>query len=258
LGPLSLIARLAPPYSAFASIYDNAIGNDFFAQLRELFERLIRRHRIRFASAADLGCGTGLFARYLNSLWKVPVFAVDESPSMLRVAANNCRDTGVILLRQDIRELRLPRRVDLVTANFDTLNHLLCDGDLPAVFREVYRHLNPGGYFIFDLITPCNPPSGTRVYREWAGTGVRQVIQRIRWLPARGIFLSHVVVRGPASIENTVERHRERAYPPRDVGKWLMDAGFVVREVLDGATLRWARTCRPRVIIVAQKPVLAH
>jgi SAM-dependent methyltransferase len=252
--PFSLIARLASPYSVFASVYDKTIGNDFFAELRELFERLIRRHRIRFSSAADLGCGTGLFARYLNSLWKIPVFGVDVSPFMLRQAAKNCRDADVILLQQDIRGFRLPRHVDLITANFDTLNHLVRDGDLPMLFRRVSHHLNPGGYFIFDLITPCGPPSGIRIYHQPLGDRFREVIQRIRWLPARNMLLSRVLFRGPAAIHSTEELHRERAYSPHEVARWLIDAGLVLREVLDAATLRSARFCTPRVVVVAQKP----
>ena len=50
---------------------------------------------------------------------------------------------------------RLPQRVDLVTANFDTLNHLINDGELPVLFQHVYDHLRPGGHFMFDFITPC-------------------------------------------------------------------------------------------------------
>ncbi len=251
---LPLSKGFAPPYSLFAGIYDSFIGKDFFALMRDIFERIIRRHRIGFSSVADLGCGTGLFARYLNSRWRVPVFGVDLSPAMLRVAMVNCRNTGVTLLRQDIRRLRLPQRVDLVTANFDTLNHLVEDGDVRALFQRVYQHLNSGGYFIFDFITPCNPPRGIRTYRTPLRTGFERVIQRIRWLPGRRMFLSHVAFSGPTPACSRLELHRERAYSPQQVAMWLMDAGFVLREVLDGATLRMAGSCSPRIVIVAQKP----
>ena len=180
------MSRLTPPYGLLAAAYDDVIGRDFFERVRRVFEHLIGRHRIGFSSAADLGCGTGLFARYLNSLWRVPVFGVDVSPAMLRVAASNCRDTNVTLLRQDIRHLRLPQRVDLVTANFDTLNHLINDGELPVLFQHVYDHLRPGGHFIFDFITPCDPLGATAIiHRRQSRDGRRHVTQRIRWAPGR-------------------------------------------------------------------------
>ena len=238
------------PYSVLADAYDDIIGRRFFALVRAMFERIVARHRIGFRSAADLGCGTGLFARYLNSLWQVPVFAVDRSPSMLRRAASNCRGAQVTLLRQDIRHLLLPHPVDLVTANFDTVNHLLGDGDLPALFRRVHASLSPGGHFIFDFITPCNPATG--VVRHASPSGDRQISQRIRWQPARRLLLYDIVFRD-ARRPPRIEFHRERAYDPAEVAKWLMDAGFVLREVLNATTLERASRCPTRAIAIAQK-----
>jgi SAM-dependent methyltransferase len=246
---------LAPPYGLLAEAYDDVIGRDFFARIRRIFEHLVARHRIAFASAADLGCGTGLFARYLNALWRVPVFGVDLSPAMLRIAASNCRDTNVMLLRQDIRELRLPRRVDLVTANFDTLNHLVNDGELPALFRRVYDQLRPGGHFIFDFITPCDPLGTAAITRRLLSCdGRRHVTQRIRWVPGRRMLFYEVLFRDSARPTPRLELHRERTYWPRDVATWLMEAGLVLRDVLDAATLRDATACHRRIIVVAQKP----
>jgi SAM-dependent methyltransferase len=245
---------LVRPYSLLAGAYDDIIGRDFFSLIRRAFENIVARHRIGFSSAADLGCGTGLFARYLNALWGVPVFGVDLSPAMLRVAADNCREANVTLLRQDIRRLLLPRRVDLVTANFDTVNHLLADGDLPRLFRRVYRNLEPGGHFVFDFITPCDPPDGTTLHFRESGDGRRQVLQRIRWVPSRGMLFYHILFRDPARNRSRVELHRERAFAPHEVAAWLMNAGFVLREVLDATTLRRVTVCPTRVIVVAQRP----
>lgn len=184
---------LAPPYDLLAQAYDDVIGRDFFERIRRVFEHLIARYQIGFSSAADLGCGTGLFARYLNALWRVPVFGVDLSPAMLRVAASNCRDTNVILLQQDIRRLRLPTRVDLVTANFDALNHLVNDGELPRLFQLVYDHLHLGGHFIFDFITPCDPLGAATMIRQTPSRdGRRHVTQRML-----GSRPANVVLRGP-------------------------------------------------------------
>jgi SAM-dependent methyltransferase len=249
--PARFALREFRPYSLLADAYDDIIGHRFFALLRNMFERIVARHRIAFSSAADLGCGTGLFARYLNALWRVPVFAVDRSPAMLRRAAGNCGGTQVTLLRQDIRRLLLPRPVDLVTANFDTVNHLLSDGDLLALFRRVHASLRPGGHFIFDFITPCDPPSGIVHYRA-SPSGNRHVAQRIRWLPARRLLLYDIVFHHTGKRPR-VEFHRERAYDPQEVARGLMDAGFVLREVLDASTLEPASRCPTRAIAIAQK-----
>lgn len=246
-------ALLARPYSLLADAYDDVIGRNFFERIRAAFENIVARHRIAFSSAADLGCGTGLFARYLNALWRVPVFGVDFSPAMLGVAAANCRDGGVTLLRQDIRKLRLPRPVDLMTANFDTVNHLVRDGDLAMLFRRVHDQLRPGGHFIFDFITPCGPRPGVVVHHARSGDGRRHIVQRIRWRPATRMLLYDIVFRDMARGGPRFELHRERAYFPADVARWLMDAGFVLLEVLDATTLRRAAACPARAIVIAAR-----
>src|SRR5437762_3125751 len=143
---LEVVGWLRRPYSHLTSSYDRALGVPFLFRTRRAFEHLVQRYGLRFRSAADLGCGTGLFACYLNRRWGVPVFAVDRSPEMLRVALENCRVPRVCFLRQDIRELCLPSPVDLITANFDALNHVLSSRELQDVFRRIRENLRPGGH----------------------------------------------------------------------------------------------------------------
>ena len=239
----------ARPYSRLAPAYDVTLGIPNFVGTRAAFERLVRRYGIRFRSAADIGCGTGLFACYLIQCWGVPVFGVDRSAEMLAVAARNCRSHNVCFLLQDIRCLRLPCPVDLITANFDTMNHLLTGPELRLAFQRIWENLRPGGHFIFDLITPCQPLGSGRAYIRRLGSAS----QRIRWNPWRRILSISVVIRSPFSTASTLEVHRERAYAPVEVGRWLMDAGFLIRGVHDATTLRMATGCPPRVIIVARK-----
>jgi ubiquinone/menaquinone biosynthesis C-methylase UbiE len=54
------------PYSQIAPVYDCTVGMAFFLRVRQAFSKLVPRYGIRFCSAADIGCGTGLFACYLN------------------------------------------------------------------------------------------------------------------------------------------------------------------------------------------------
>ncbi|MBZ5701861.1 MAG: methyltransferase domain-containing protein [Acidobacteriia bacterium] len=240
------------PYSRLARSYDAALGVPNFLRTRHAFRFLVRRYAIRFRSAADLGCGTGLFARYLAACWRVPVFAVDRSREMLRVARGNCCGSAVQFLEQDIRCLRLPQPVDLITANFDTLNHLVHRDEVRRLFCRVAENLRPGGWFIFDFVTPCQPLAGRRTWvRRYRHCG-RELQQRIHWDPPRRLLSILIVERWAAHSPPAVEVHRERAYAPREIGRWLLDAGFVIRGVYDAATLRPARNCPSRLIVVVQ------
>jgi SAM-dependent methyltransferase len=245
--------RTVLPYTQFAKAYDVTLGIPSLVRTRKIFETLVRQYGIRFQNAADLGCGTGLFACYLSRCWNVPVFAVDRSPDMLEVARRNCRGSNVCLLCQDIRCLRLPCPVDLATANFDTLNHLVDDADLRLALRRIFDNLRPGGHLLFDLLTPCEPLGGRRLYTRCLRSVRHNITQQIAWDETRRIISILVVLRSPRSRHSTVERHRERAYAPAEVGKWLLDSGFLIRGVHDAATLGPAHDCPPRIMVIARK-----
>ncbi len=246
--------RFLRPYSRFARLYDATLGVESFRYARRAFEEVVRRYDIRFRSAADLGCGTGLFARYLARWWGVPVIAVDRSREMLRTASENGPCGGVRFSRQDIRALELPRPVDLVTANFDTVNHLLSRCELGRAFARILANLTPGGHFVFDAITNCAPLGGRRCYVRKYRLVRWEVTQRIHWDPARRRISGFVIQRGPDARDRSVELHRERAYSPAELGTALQDAGFRVRAVLDALTLKTALSCPPRVLVVAVRP----
>ncbi len=246
------MVRLAP-YSQLAKSYDGALGFPSFVRTKRAFELVVKRYRLRFGTAADVGCGTGLFACYLRRCWGVPVFAVDRSTAMLRVAACRCRETNVEFLEQDIRSLSLPCPVDLITANFDTVNHLMTASDLGLAFRRIGENLTPGGHFMFDVITHHQPAGHRTEYVRRLRAKGSKLFQQVRWDPARALLSIIIIHCGPKPSAPRVEFHVERAYSPASVGRLLLDAGFVIRGVLDAETLRPPATCPPRLLVVARK-----
>jgi len=77
--------------------------------------------------------------------------------------------------------------------------------------------------------------------------------QRVRWDPQRKTLTILVLQRFLRGSPPTGELHCERAYSPRQVGRGLHEAGFVIRAVRDAMTLAPTYTCPPRIIVVAQK-----
>jgi len=119
----------------------------------------------RVKSACDLACGTGSTALKLAQ-HGIRTTAVDLSPGMCRLARQKARRAAVAVrvIRADMRSFRLPERVDLVTCEFDALNHVEHKEDLAAVAKSVARALRPGGWFYFD----ANNKEGFKRY--WKGT----------------------------------------------------------------------------------------
>lgn len=218
-------AAFAPPYSSLAPAYDAAVGVRDFLRARAWFEAIVRRHGIRFSSAVDLGCGTGLFACWLHRRFGVPVLGVDRSPRMLEMARRNCGDE-VSLLQQDLRHLRLPAPVDLATANTMTLSHLMTEVELRRVFGRIRDALRPAGHLIFDLLSDRQPWDSGRALVGWLGDPSCRMLQGIRWDDDRKVLAIDVLhLEEP---ERPVERYLGRGYPLRCVVRWLRESGSFV------------------------------
>jgi len=171
---------------------------------------------------------------------------------MVRAGACRMLTAGVTPVLQDIRDLALPRLVDLAVANYDTINHLLRSMDVKAAFASIARNLAPGGFFLFDVITPAQAPGPVEL-RFCCGRRV-QVNQIVGYDPVRRLVRVTVRIRHARRRCEVTERHVERAYPLPALARWLNEAGFRVRGVFDADSVRHLRYARPaRAILVAQR-----
>ena len=250
-----MMEAAAPPYSRLAPHYDSAVGRTFFGALRQAFDLLVARHGIRFRDALDLGCGTGLFAGHLAQRYGASVLGIDNAPAMLALARRNCTSCRVGFMQQDLRELALPWRFDLVTANFDTLNHLRHPAQLRRLLRVVAGLLRPGGRLVFDLLTPAAAQClGPRQSRRWQLAQGR-VTQTVQVQPGSRHLVTRIdILRQQGPHPASQERHVERLYPVVDVARWLAEAGLTTQALLDAQTLQPAGVEPARSLFVVRAP----
>jgi hypothetical protein len=134
------------------------------------------------------------------------------------------------------------------------VNHLVTREDLGRALRCIAANLRPGGHFIFDFITHCQMLASWRPHLRRLRGADGEVQQWIRWDPVRRALSIRMVHSFPALAPPAVELHHERAYTPEEMGRALLDAGFLIRGVHDASSLRPAAGCEPRLLVVAQKP----
>ncbi|MBL0387325.1 class I SAM-dependent methyltransferase [Tumebacillus sp. ITR2] len=115
-------------------------------------EQAMARYDLGPRHIADLGCGTGKLTHELFQRGYT-VTGVDLSEEMLMIAQSKVERPSPKLrfLCQDLRELKLPERVDLAVSFCDSLNYILEREDLRETFARVRQNLKPDGCFLFDV-----------------------------------------------------------------------------------------------------------
>ena len=245
-----LAAAFGEPYSRLAIYYDALLGDWFFPKLQRVFKWLVRTYDVRFASAADVACGTGRFVRYLEALEVPIVFGVDRSIPMLEIAMARNPTGRARFFHQDFVTLALPHPVDLITCNFDSLNYILKDRELVKAITKFRQNLRPNGHVIFDMITdaPTWPAEDTFLERRIIGD---QVVARVmRWFPR--LKIQHTSMR--FGVREPIEEiHIQRGYSEHEVLGALHRAGLVLRVALDFERLGAVGRMTTRAIYVARR-----
>jgi SAM-dependent methyltransferase len=102
----------------------------------------------------EVGVGTGRF--FIEALKQgADIYGIDFSPSMIAVLKGKIDPADYFRIQvQDVTKLNLNKKFDLIIAPFRVFSHLIdIDNQLKAL-DHIYKHLNPGGVFIFDLYVP--------------------------------------------------------------------------------------------------------
>lgn len=133
----------------FCKVY-NELGWNYYPQaFGENLLRWMARNGAGIKSSLDLACGTGILCRVLHD-HGIQAQGADLSEGMITVAREN--HPGIPFQVADMITFRPDRKFDLVTCTGDSLNHIRDLRDVAQIFRNVYDCLNPGGFFIFDLL----------------------------------------------------------------------------------------------------------
>ena len=142
-------------YHALAVSYDRLTNDVDYEATVAFYREILKREGLNPRTAVDLACGTGSVTAILAKQG-LEVTGVDLSEEMLTVAMEKVMDMErpPRFICQPLQELYLPRGVDLAVCALDSLDYITEPADCKEAIRRVYKALNPGGIFIFDVNTP--------------------------------------------------------------------------------------------------------
>lgn len=215
-------------YEALAVSYDRLTNDVDYRQTVEFYKEILGQEGCSPRTAVDLACGTGSVALLLAKEG-LQVTGVDMSEEMLTVACQKAQELRVPprFVCQRLQELRLPRGVDLAVCALDSLDYILDPEDCREAIRRVYKVLNPGGIFIFDVNTPekLRAMDGQvfldeddDVYCVWRGEFDAQ---------SNICFYGMDLFQRQGNVwHRSFEEHQEYAYSQEQLTLFLKDAGF--------------------------------
>lgn len=217
-------------YVEFAKVYDKLINCDIdYSSWGEFILELCNEKNIDFSNYLDLACGTGNMAQQLCSSFH-NTWLVDMSMEMLSEAEIKLRNMGIKAryVCQDIRELNLNIKFDLITCCLDSTNYLLSEEDLQCYFKNVRHHLKDNGIFVFDINSyyKITEILGNNVY-NYDDSEVTYIWENSLNDEIVDMFLTFFVKDGEM-YRRFDEEHSERAYKDNTIEKLLRSAGLEI------------------------------
>lgn len=222
-------------YNRFADIYDSLITEDVDYSVWQTFiMKKCDEYNIQRRDYLDLGCGTGNLSleicKYFTRCW-----CVDLSEDMLLIAEKKFRDRKIKarFIRQNMTELNLNSKFDLITSALDCVNYLCSEGELNKLFGRIYEHLSDGGIFIFDINSEYKLRNilGENIF-TYNSDDVVYIWENSILNDITEMELTFFV-KNRDLYERFDEIHRERIYTDIEIRESLRKNGLQVVDILD-------------------------
>ena len=242
-------------YKELAVSYDRLTNDVDYAAVVAFYDKILEQEGVTPRTVVDLACGTGSVTALLAQKgWQVT--GVDMSEDMLTVAWDKTQNmkNPPRFVCQPLQRLHLPRGVDLAVCALDSLDYITDPADCATAITRVYRALNPGGIFIFDVNTPEKLKAmdgqvfldeDDDVYCVWRGE-----FDENTNICSYGMDLFQ---RSGEVWSRSFEEHREYAYSQEQLVRYLKNAGFTHIRVYGDRTMEPPSPTDQRIYIKARK-----
>ena len=134
----------------FAKAWDNNQG-DFSKNVAENILQYSRDQKREIKTALDICCGTSNFLSVLNNSG-INCSGTEIDQSMIDYSKEKYNDIHYYL-SNNIYDFKVKGKYDLITCNHDMINYLENFDEWKMLFKNVSKHLNGKGIFLFDYYT---------------------------------------------------------------------------------------------------------
>lgn len=223
-------------YQTFAKLYDDLFDEAAYADWFQYATKFIKN---KDGKLLELAGGAGRLAIELKQAGYDDISVLDLSTEMLALAAQHAQEAelDLPLIEGDMREWSdFDERFATITSFADSFNYLANEDEILMAFKQVAEHLEDGGQFLFDVISPWQ----TDVYYPgymynwhddetafmWSSYGVEEQPHTVEH--ELTFFVYNEDIDGFQQLQ---EVHTERTYSLDTYKRLLTEAGFTNIEV---------------------------
>ena len=223
-------------YQTFAKLYDDLFDEAAYADWFQYATKFIKN---KDGKLLELAGGAGRLAIQLKQAGYDDISVLDLSTEMLALAAQHAQEAelDLPLIEGDMREWSdFDERFATITSFADSFNYLANEDETLMAFKQVAEHLQDGGQFLFDVISPWQ----TDVYYPgymynwhddetafmWSSYGVEEQPHTVEH--ELTFFVYNEDIDGFQQLQ---EVHTERTYSLDTYKRLLTEAGFTNIEV---------------------------
>ena len=223
-------------YKTFAKLYDDLFDETAYADWFQYATKFIKN---KDGKLLELAGGAGRLAIQLKQAGYDDISVLDLSTEMLALAAQHAQEAelDLPLIEGDMREWSdFDERFATITSFADSFNYLANEDETLMAFKQVAEHLEDGGQFLFDVISPWQ----TDVYYPgymynwhddetafmWSSYGVEEQPHTVEH--ELTFFVYNKDIDGFQQLQ---EVHTERTYSLDTYKRLLTEAGFTNIEV---------------------------
>lgn len=247
-------------YTGFAHLYDEFMDNVPYREWAERIRALISSYGENVKSVLDLGCGTGTMTELISDLG-YDVMGVDISEDMLSIAQDKAyeHDKDILYINQDMRELELLEKADVVYSVCDCINYLITDEDVIKTFKSVHDNMERNGIFIFDFNTVYKYENviGNRTIAEvrddcsFIWENYYSTEDHINEFDVT--FFAHIDGEDDDIYQRFDETHIQRGYELSEIRSFADEAGFRFIIAGDATTGEGVSDTSERIYVVLRK-----
>ncbi|MDI6739583.1 MAG: class I SAM-dependent methyltransferase [Candidatus Edwardsbacteria bacterium] len=245
------------PFSRIPPYYDRLMKDVDYEQWARYIGDLVKRADLPAdCELLDLGCGTGTFSILLAKAG-FAVCGIDSSPEMLKIAKDKAAKSRVKVRFHEgaLRSFTAKKPYRAAVSLFDSVNYILSNRELEESFRQVYKALEPGGIFLFDINSVYALSEFWNGRLEVREDGGITSIWEHRYDVGDSQAELHLTLFVPQGrrYKKLVEIHRERAYELIEIETLLAKAGFTKSEMFKHGTFESPLANTTRIMVVAYK-----